>query len=97
MQRVFADPGMVGAKRAFARLAKISTSLPAHFIFADVGKSVLNEGAIEKVLAQLPHATSSRIAGVAHLIPQDSPGKMALELRRYLVKVYPQNIVGAKL
>ena len=88
-QRVFADPAMVGAKRAFVRLSKIPTSLPAHFIFADVNKSVLNEVSIKKVLAQLPHATSARIEGVGHLIPQDAPGKMAERLREYLVRLYP--------
>lgn len=87
--RVFADPAMVGAKRAFVRLSKIPTSLPAHFIFADVNKSVLNEVSIKKVLAQLPHATSARIEGVGHLIPQDAPGKMAERLREYLVRLYP--------
>ena len=88
---------MVGAKRAFARLSRIPPSLPAHFIFADIDKSVLKEEAIEKVLTQLPHATSSRIAGVAHLVPQDAPGKMAQGLREYLVRLYPNNGRESKL
>ncbi|KAM0752403.1 alpha/beta-hydrolase [Meredithblackwellia eburnea MCA 4105] len=83
----FADPGTTGSRRAFSRLPLIPSSLPTHFIFADAGKSILSEEAIEQVLEHVPHSTHTRMEGGTHLVVQEMPGETAREIARFLRKV----------
>ena len=53
----------MAARRACTRLEAIPPSLPVHFIFADEGRSVLNEEILGKMLGLVPHATKARVKG----------------------------------
>jgi pimeloyl-ACP methyl ester carboxylesterase len=89
LQLVFCDPKAVAARRACSRLATLPSSLPVHFVFADVGRSVLSEDEILKMLRFVPHATTARVEGAGHLIAQEKPAGTASEIVKFLRRVYP--------
>lgn len=77
------------SRRAYARLHTLPAALPVHFIFAEEGRSVLKESYLKDLLAQVPHATSSRVIGAGHLIAQERPRETAELMAAFLRKTYP--------
>lgn len=85
------DPMAVAARRAARRLQLIPPSLPAHFIWADKGRSVVDEDNINWVLQKgIPHATASRVEGAGHLLVHEKPDDAAQRLLEFLEKTYPR-------
>lgn len=80
---------MTGVKRVWLLLPSLPQSLPVHFILADLNRSVLPESAIVETLAQIPHATSSRLGGAGHLLVQEDPKGMARVVLEVFEKWYP--------
>ncbi|GAA5973819.1 hypothetical protein JCM8115_006010 [Rhodotorula mucilaginosa] len=95
----FMDPLASAARRACVRLQTVPSTLPAHFIFADKGRSVLQEDWIDYLLTRaLPHATSTRVEGAGHLVVHEKPRETAHLIVDFLEKTYPQRAGrGAKL
>ncbi|KAG0653883.1 hypothetical protein C6P46_002173 [Rhodotorula mucilaginosa] len=95
----FMDPLASAARRACVRLQTVPPTLPAHFIFADKGRSVLQEDWIDYLLTRaLPHATSTRVEGAGHLVVHEKPRETAHLIVDFLEKTYPQRAGrGAKL
>ncbi|GAA6052865.1 hypothetical protein JCM3770_004384 [Rhodotorula araucariae] len=87
----FMDPMAVAARRAAARLPLLPSSLPTHFIFAEKGRSVLDEANIAYLLQEsVPHASSSRVQGAGHLLVHEKPDDAAQHLLEFLEKTYPR-------
>ncbi|GAA5984293.1 hypothetical protein JCM10908_006129 [Rhodotorula pacifica] len=95
----FMDPLASASRRACVRLHTLPTTLPAHFIFADKGRSVLQEDWIDYILTQaIPHATSTRVEGAGHLVVHEKPRETAQLIVDFLERTYPRRIAGgAKL
>ncbi len=93
------DPLASAARRACVRLQTVPPTLPAHFIFADKGRSVLQEDWIDHLLTRaLPHATSTRVEGAGHLVVHEKPRETAHLIVDFLEKTYPRRAGrGAKL
>lgn len=84
------DPMAVASRRACARLSLIPPSLPAHFIFADEGRSVLQEDWIEFIQKEaIPHSTASRVEA-GHLVVHEKPDETASRIVDFLEKTYPR-------
>ncbi|BGP40437.1 hypothetical protein JCM10449v2_004399 [Rhodotorula kratochvilovae] len=87
----FMDPMAVAARRAAARLPLLPSSLPTHFIFAEKGRSVLDEANIAYLLSEsVPHATASRVQGAGHLLVHEKPDDAAQHLLDFLERTYPR-------
>ncbi|GAA5868095.1 hypothetical protein JCM3774_001019 [Rhodotorula dairenensis] len=95
----FMDPLASASRRACVRLQSLPPTLPAHFIFADKDRSVLQEDWIEYILTRaLPHATSTRVEGAGHLVVHEKPKETAQLIVDFLEKTYPRKSGrGAKL
>ncbi|GAA5893644.1 hypothetical protein JCM8208_000847 [Rhodotorula glutinis] len=94
----FMDPMAVAARRAATRLQLIPPSLPAHFIWADKGRSVVDEDNINWVLRDaIPHASWSRVEGAGHLLVHEKPDDAAQHLLEFLEKTYPRQQNKARL
>jgi pimeloyl-ACP methyl ester carboxylesterase len=83
---------MTGIKRAFLRLPSLPRSLPVHFLLADINRSVLPETAIVETVAQISHATTSRLKGAGHLLVQEDPKGTARVLGEVLEKWFPRTL-----
>lgn len=84
------DPMAVASRRACARLMLIPPSLPAHFIFAEEGRSVLQEDWIEYIRTRaIPHSTASRV-GAGHLVVHEKPEETASRIVDFLETTYPR-------
>ncbi|BGP32440.1 hypothetical protein JCM10296v2_004221 [Rhodotorula toruloides] len=87
---IFMDPMAVASRRACARLSLIPPSLPAHFIFADEGRSVLQEDWIEYIQKEaIPHSSASRVEA-GHLVVHEKPDETASRIVDFLEKTYPR-------
>ncbi|KAK4704536.1 hypothetical protein P7C70_g1681, partial [Phenoliferia sp. Uapishka_3] len=85
---VFGDCMASSARRAHSRLHTIPAALPVHFIFAEEGRSVLEENDILELVAQVKHASFSRVAGAGHLVAQERPKETAEEIASFLRETY---------
>ncbi|GAA5877563.1 hypothetical protein JCM8547_007732 [Rhodosporidiobolus lusitaniae] len=87
----FCDPMAVAARRACARLVSLPPTLPVHFIFADVNRSVLSEDIILHIRnTAVPHATVSRVKGAGHLVVHEKPEETARLIKEVLERTYPR-------
>lgn len=93
------DPLASASRRACVRLETLPKSLPAHFIFADKGRSVLSEEWIYHILNRtIPQATFARVKDAGHLIVHEKPVETAELIVAFLEKAHPRSAArSAKL
>ena len=70
-------------------------TLNVHIIRADVGQSTVPEEAYPQFEAIVKHASHTRIPGAGHLIAQEKPHELALEITGYL-KTLEKGALGLK-
>ncbi|GAA99775.1 hypothetical protein E5Q_06478 [Mixia osmundae IAM 14324] len=70
----------------FTRMPLVPADLPYHYIFADRHMGVVPESAMKDILSQISrHATSTRIKGASHLVVQEKPEALAVEIARLIL------------
>ncbi|GAA5983710.1 hypothetical protein JCM10908_000389 [Rhodotorula pacifica] len=82
------------SSRATIRLSSLTSHLPLHYIFADVGRSMLPEPATTYLLEKAtPNPASwTRVKGAGHLVSLEKPRETAKCLVECLERTYPKRV-----